>query len=79
MDVYSDYKVLVNGNLHSTEANSTVINPATKQVLAKAPEATVELFEEAVSSAKAAFPAWRDKSVSERRAFAFARSLHHLK
>ena len=43
-----------------------VFEPATEQVLAELPRASVEDADEAVARAKAAFPAWRDVTPSER-------------
>ena len=43
-----------------------VFEPATEQVLAELPRAGVEEADEAVSRAKAAFPAWRDVAPADR-------------
>ena len=44
-----------------------VLNPATEEVAGYAPDASDEVFEEAVASARAAFRSWRRTSVGERR------------
>ena len=43
-----------------------VINPATQQVVSRAPMTTQQEFENAVATAKAAFPRWRDTPVAQR-------------
>src|SRR3954465_3986195 len=43
-----------------------VFEPATEQVLAELPRAGIEQADEAVSRAKAAFPAWRDVAPGDR-------------
>ncbi len=45
-----------------------VINPATEEIVAKAPRASVAQVNAAVAAAKAAFPAWSKKPLAERRA-----------
>jgi acyl-CoA reductase-like NAD-dependent aldehyde dehydrogenase len=66
MDMYKDYKLLINGSMVSTVGGIDVINPATEEVLAAAPDAGADLLEKAVQAAKAAFPAWRDTPVEQR-------------
>ncbi|MFJ3823592.1 aldehyde dehydrogenase family protein [Streptomyces nodosus] len=46
-----------------------VINPATGRVVATAPDCTREQLDEAVTAARAAFPAWAALAVAERRRF----------
>jgi malonate-semialdehyde dehydrogenase (acetylating) / methylmalonate-semialdehyde dehydrogenase len=45
---------------------SDVFNPATGEVIAKVPLASVEEVKDAIEKAEAAFPAWRDISVAKR-------------
>lgn len=45
---------------------SKVYNPTTGEVIAEVPIATAEETREAIATAKAAFPAWRDLSVAKR-------------
>jgi acyl-CoA reductase-like NAD-dependent aldehyde dehydrogenase len=61
-----DFAHLINGNLVSSNATLEVINPATGQVFASCPSAHREQLDDAVSAARAAFPAWRAKSFAER-------------
>lgn len=64
----TDYKMLIGGKLVAGAAEMDVINPATEEVLAQAPRASAEQLNEAVAAAKAAFPAWADTPIEERRA-----------
>lgn len=64
----TDYKMLIGGKLVAGAAEMDVINPATEEVLARAPRASAEQLNEAVAAAKAAFPAWADTPITERRA-----------
>ena len=52
------YKLLIGGKLISGAMTSTVINPATEDVLATAPRADLAQLHQAVAAAKAAFPVW---------------------
>ncbi|KAK4162925.1 putative aldehyde dehydrogenase [Cladorrhinum sp. PSN259] len=53
-------KLLINGELVNSSDGKTfpVYNPATREVSAEVPEATVDDTNRAVAAAKAAFPAW---------------------
>ena len=61
-----DYKMLINGKLESSSNVIDVINPATGEVFAQAPDCSSEQLDSAVAAAKAAFPAWRDTPIEER-------------
>src|SRR5271170_6243259 len=52
------YKLLIGGELVSGAMTSTVINPATEDILATAPRADLAQLNQAVAAAKAAFPVW---------------------
>ena len=52
------YKLLIGGKLVAGAMTSTVINPATEDVLATAPRADLAQLHQAVAAAKAAFPVW---------------------
>ena len=58
----------VDGNWHEsgTDAYMDCYNPSTGDVIAKAPQCTGAEVENAVSSAKAAFPAWADTPPNKR-------------
>ncbi|MCI4645295.1 MAG: aldehyde dehydrogenase family protein [Hyphomonadaceae bacterium] len=64
----ADYRMLINGELVGSGARLDVINPATGEVLAQAPDCSREQLDAAVAAAQAAFPAWRDTPHAERAA-----------
>lgn len=64
----SEFKLLINGSLVDGDDELEVINPATEEVLALCPRASIAQLNEAVAAAKAAFPAWAAKPLVERRA-----------
>jgi acyl-CoA reductase-like NAD-dependent aldehyde dehydrogenase len=61
------YHLLINGRLVDGAAAMDVINPATEEVLSPCPRASKAQLDEAVAAAKAAFPAWRDTPIAERK------------
>ncbi|WP_219895059.1 aldehyde dehydrogenase family protein [Aquisediminimonas profunda] len=66
MDFENSYQMLINGKLVSTPTNFEVLNPATEEVIARAPCATRDLLRDAVTAARNAFPIWRDTPIAER-------------
>lgn len=64
----SDYKLLIGGQLVDGDLTMEVINPATEEVLAICPRASIAQLDQAVAAAKAAFPAWAKRPMAERRA-----------
>lgn len=60
--------LLINGNFVNSESalKQNVVNPATQEVLAEVPFATLDEINAAVSGAKKAFQEWRETPVSER-------------
>ncbi len=62
-----DFKLLIGGALEAGDATMDVINPATEEVLAKAPRASKAQLDKAVAAAKAAFPAWAATPIEERK------------
>ncbi|MFT3729205.1 MAG: aldehyde dehydrogenase family protein [Terricaulis sp.] len=64
----SAYKLLINGKLEDGDATMDVVNPATEEVLSKCPRASKAQLDKAVAAAKAAFPAWSQKPIAERKA-----------
>jgi len=56
----------------ATDRHGKVYDPATGQVAAEVSFATVEEVDRAVAAARAAFPAWRDSSLSRRQKILFA-------
>ena len=63
-----DFSLLIDGKLEQSAEHLDVINPALGEVFARCPAATRAHLERAVAAARAAFPAWRDKSFAERAA-----------
>ncbi len=58
---------LINGKIHTDTARTQdVFNPATGQVIRQVALASVETVEQAIESAQAAFPAWRNTPVIKR-------------
>ena len=54
-----EWKLLIGGELVAGEAGTApIVNPATEEVVAEAPEASVAQAEEAARAAQEAFPAW---------------------
>jgi acyl-CoA reductase-like NAD-dependent aldehyde dehydrogenase len=64
----TDFSLLIDGRLESSEQHLDVINPALGEVFARCPAATRAQLDDAVRAARRAFPAWRDKSFAERAA-----------
>ena len=63
------FHLSVAGKLVEAAESFDVINPATGQVLAKAPNATPEQLDEAIAAAKAAFKDWSALSYDERQGY----------
>ena len=68
IDFFSDYIMTIDGRKVIAETGFEVVNPATEQAIATAPEASREQLEEAVRAAKSAFPAWSQRPPAERQA-----------
>eukprot|EP01064_Diplonema_japonicum_P017144 TRINITY_DN251_c0_g1_i4.p1 TRINITY_DN251_c0_g1~~TRINITY_DN251_c0_g1_i4.p1 ORF type:complete len:445 (+),score=166.93 TRINITY_DN251_c0_g1_i4:50-1384(+) len=64
----ADYKMLINGELVDAKETFDVVNPATGKTFAKSPHCDASDVDAAVAAAKAAFPAWRDTPIEERKA-----------
>lgn len=61
------YKLLIDGKLVAGDQTMDVINPATEEVLATCPRASMNQLNQAVAAAKAAFPAWSATSMAVRK------------
>ncbi|MFN3515046.1 MAG: aldehyde dehydrogenase family protein [Phenylobacterium sp.] len=61
------FKLLIDGRLEDGDATMDVVNPATEEPLAVCPRASKAQLDRAVAAAKAAFPAWRDTPIDDRR------------
>ena len=64
----AEYSLLINGALVAGDATMDVVNPATEEVLCAAPRASEAQLDQAVAAAKAAFPAWSNTPLDERKA-----------
>ena len=62
--------MIINGEKVETTSGiwADVLNPATQEVVAKVPFATLDEVDTAVASAKEAFKSWRKVSVAKRQA-----------
>lgn len=69
VDFSGAYALTIGGKLVETNKTFDVLNPATNEVLAQAPEGTAEHMEAAIAAAKAAFPGWAALSADERGAY----------
>lgn len=63
----TEYSMLINGQLVESDSYFEVINPATKSVIAKVPDASEAQLDEAVKAARSAFPSWSALGYPERR------------
>jgi acyl-CoA reductase-like NAD-dependent aldehyde dehydrogenase len=68
IDWTSNFRMLIDGELVAGEATIDVVNPATAQSFAQAPDASEADLDRAVAAAARAFPGWRDTPIAERRA-----------
>ena len=64
----SNYQMLIGGRMVDGDLDMDVINPATEQVIARCPRASLAQLDDAVAAARAAFPAWSAMSMDGRRA-----------
>ena len=64
----SDYTLTIEGKAYAADKTFGVINPATEEVFAQAPDASKADLDAAVAAANAAFPAWRDTPLEDRKA-----------
>lgn len=62
------FRLLIDGQPHPGAGSFDVINPATGEPFARCPKADEAVLNQAVASAKAAFPAWSATPVEERAA-----------
>lgn len=62
------FKMLIGGRLVGAATTFDIVNPATEQVIARAPDADHTDLDAAVDAARNAFPAWSQRPIEERRA-----------
>lgn len=68
MNFNDDYTMTINGKAVTSPSTIDVVNPATGEAFAKAPDATKEQLDEAVAAARAAFKTWKKTPIAERQA-----------
>ncbi|ALH82189.1 aldehyde dehydrogenase family protein [Sphingopyxis macrogoltabida] len=68
MNFETGYSMLIDGALVTSDAQIEVINPATGQVFAAAPDCSADQLDMAVSAAQRAFKTWRAVPIAERQA-----------
>lgn len=67
-ELHRDFSLLINGELHGSEQQLEIVNPATAQVFAQCPKATLRQLDQAVAAARNAFASWRATTFEQRRA-----------
>jgi acyl-CoA reductase-like NAD-dependent aldehyde dehydrogenase len=60
------YRQTINGELLDAPTSFAVRNPATKAIIARVPDATLDQLDAAVAAARSAFPGWSETSITER-------------
>lgn len=68
IDLHSKYVMTIGGKSVSGAATIDVVNPATGEAFAKAPDCTKAQLDDAVAAAKAAFKTWRQVPIEQRQA-----------
>src|ERR1700722_3027371 len=68
MSAQRTFELLINGVGVKGEKHFDVINPATEEVVGRAPDATRAQLDAAVAAARQAFPAWKATPIAERQA-----------
>ncbi|MFA5937836.1 MAG: aldehyde dehydrogenase family protein [Sinimarinibacterium sp.] len=66
MNIESDFLMTINGHGVTAPSRIDVVNPADGKTFALAPNCTKEQLDEAVLSARAAFPDWAARPIAER-------------
>ena len=62
----TDVALIINGERRDAPSTFGVVNPATGQVHAQAPDCTPELLDEAFAAAAAAYGSWRRDEAARR-------------
>jgi acyl-CoA reductase-like NAD-dependent aldehyde dehydrogenase len=63
----SGFQLLINGELVDGDMTMDVVNPATEEAVATCSRASEKQLDQAVAAAKAAFPAWSETNIEERK------------
>lgn len=68
VDMSSEYRMLIDGEMVDSSDSIDVINPANGQVFATVPDCSDSQLEQAVSAARRAFKSWRNVPIEDRAA-----------
>ncbi|MDQ1231533.1 aldehyde dehydrogenase family protein [Sphingomonas sp. SORGH_AS_0879] len=68
MDFDTSFRMTIGGKPVTSDKQFDVLNPATEQVLAQAPDAGPDHLDAAVAAARVAFPGWAATPIARRRA-----------
>lgn len=68
IDLHANYVMTIGGKSVASGATIDVVNPATGEVFAEAPDCTKAQLDDAVAAAKAAFKSWRTVPIEQRQA-----------
>lgn len=66
MDMLEDFNMIIDGKSVAGASNFDVINPATGEIFAKAPDCSEAQLDEAIASSRQAFLSWKKLSYEER-------------
>jgi len=66
MDMNKNYKMTIDGKMVAGASTIDVVNPATGEVFAQAPDCSPEQLDQAVESSRRAFQSWKKLSFDER-------------
>jgi len=66
-DMFGHFTMTIGGRAVAGEQRYEVLNPATEQVFATAPDCAQAELDQAVAAARSAFPVWRDTPIAARR------------
>lgn len=69
IDFDANYSMTIDGAAAAASTHFDVVNPATEEVFAQAPEADRAQLDAAVAAAKRAFPSWSSLPLAERQAY----------
>ena len=68
MDFTTDYRMLIDGKMVAGAGEIDVVNPATGEKIATAPDCSAAQLEDAVAAARRAFPGWKATPIAQRSA-----------
>src|SRR3546814_4896918 len=68
MNFEADYRMLIDGTLVDSDGRIDVVNPATGEAFASAPDCTDALLDRAIEAGRRAFKGWRNTPIAQRQA-----------